>query len=170
VLLTWKTVSEKNNDFFDVQVSANGVDFESLAKVKGAGNSNKEKSYNFNHENAFNMGVSGASLFYRLAQHDFDGKVNHSHIIRIDPSIENVTYLKVLPNPNNGTFTLATEPSVSIEGGLRLMNSMGEVVWQNDEPLTSHETVIHLNLPNGIYFLQTVVNETKVHVKILIAN
>ena len=40
VVLTWATASEINNDYFTVERSSDGVSFEPIAEIKGAGNSN----------------------------------------------------------------------------------------------------------------------------------
>ena len=40
VNVSWSTASETNNNYFTVERSADGMNFEPLANVKGAGNSN----------------------------------------------------------------------------------------------------------------------------------
>lgn len=93
--LSWTTASETNNEYFEVQHSTDGRQFEAVGQVKGYGNSNTERDYYFSHE------VSGSAIsYYRLKQVDFDGKYEYSGIIsvrsendRLDESIA------VSPNP-----------------------------------------------------------------------
>lgn len=94
--LNWVTASEVNNDFFTVEKSEQGIDFHSIARVSGAGNSTKQLSYS-----AVDAAPYEGINYYRLKQTDFDGKFSYSTIVSVDitalPS-ENQLY----PNPNDG--------------------------------------------------------------------
>ncbi|HZG01705.1 MAG TPA: T9SS type A sorting domain-containing protein, partial [Chitinophagales bacterium] len=68
VLLNWRTESELNNHYFDVQRSADGFHFESIGSLEGHGTSVTAHNYNFTDAEPF-AGVS----YYRLRQVDFDG-------------------------------------------------------------------------------------------------
>ena len=65
---SWITASENNNDFFTIERSKDGTNWEEAGRVEGAGNSNTELSYGFIDE----IPYSGIS-YYRLSQTDFDG-------------------------------------------------------------------------------------------------
>ena len=80
--LTWKTVSEFNNDFFTVEKTTDGHSFFSIGNIKGAGNSNEEIKYVLNDED-----VHDKLNYYRLRQTDFDGEFSYSHLISIDNRI-----------------------------------------------------------------------------------
>jgi hypothetical protein len=41
----WATASETNNDYFTIERSINGIDFEGAGQVKAAGNSTKVLNY-----------------------------------------------------------------------------------------------------------------------------
>jgi hypothetical protein len=66
---SWTTASEINNSHFDIEHSLDGINFEVIGKVKGSNETDFDKSYNFVHKN-----VQEGVNFYRLTQHDFDGK------------------------------------------------------------------------------------------------
>ena len=68
VRLTWETASELNNDFFDVERSQNGLNFEKIGTVKGNGNSNILNQYTFLDKDPY-VGFN----YYRLKQVDYDG-------------------------------------------------------------------------------------------------
>jgi len=68
-LLKWQTVSEINNDRFEIHKSNDGKDFSFLAAIEGSGNSNSPIDYQFNHT----APVAGIT-YYELLQFDFDGK------------------------------------------------------------------------------------------------
>jgi hypothetical protein len=69
VNLKWETASEINNDYFSIERSNDGVNFETVATIKGANNSTINKEYSFTDETPL-FGTS----YYRLKQTDFDGK------------------------------------------------------------------------------------------------
>jgi len=64
----WTTGSEIDNDFFTLERSFDGLNFEAIAKINSQGNNNAEQFYEFNDEDA----AAGAS-FYRLSETDMDG-------------------------------------------------------------------------------------------------
>ncbi|MBI1835702.1 MAG: hypothetical protein HYR91_00400, partial [Flavobacteriia bacterium] len=81
VKVNWKTANELDNDFFNVERSFDGIDFNLICEVDGAGNSNHVISY-FYIDNEFQKGVN----YYRLRQTDFNGKTTLSKIVSIDMS------------------------------------------------------------------------------------
>lgn len=76
--LSWTTWTETNNDFFTLERSLNGTDFEMVDIVEGAGNSNQPLTYNLTDE----MPYSGTS-YYRLKDTDFSGKSTYSDVIAV---------------------------------------------------------------------------------------
>ena len=75
VRLNWTTASEKNNNLFEIEKSADGVNFEKLTSVAGAGDSDVKIDYHRYDERPF-LGDN----YYRLKQIDFDGKFEYSDI------------------------------------------------------------------------------------------
>ncbi|MBP6390536.1 MAG: T9SS type A sorting domain-containing protein [Flavobacteriales bacterium] len=74
--LFWTTASEHDNDRFEVERSADGVSFETLGSVPGAGNSQVQRDYAFDDREPLD-GVN----YYCLKQVDFDGQYVHSPVI-----------------------------------------------------------------------------------------
>jgi len=64
----WVTATEINNDFFTLERSKDGENWEAAGTVDGAGDSNTELSYAFVDDAPY-YGIS----YYRLRQTDFDG-------------------------------------------------------------------------------------------------
>jgi len=65
--LSWNTTSEKNNAFFKIERSSDGVNFNEVGRVIGAGNSNELKAYSYTDQYP-SRGVN----YYRLTQVDFN--------------------------------------------------------------------------------------------------
>jgi hypothetical protein len=86
VRIEWSTLSETNNDYYTVERSKNGKDFEPINKISGAGNSNELLNYMI-YDNSPYIGLS----YYRLKQTDFDGKFTYSTIrhVRFNKSNSN---------------------------------------------------------------------------------
>lgn len=95
IILEWTTASELNNDYFDIQHSADGVDFESIGTEKGNGTTNELITYQIIDKSP-RLGVN----YYRLRQVDFDGAEEIHPVIRVTndfhrSSIDVIFY----PNP-----------------------------------------------------------------------
>ncbi len=67
VQLIWETASEINNQYFEIEHSLNGIDFEMIGRVEGNGTTNFNQKYNFVHLNP-----SVGNNYYRLKQMDYD--------------------------------------------------------------------------------------------------
>ncbi len=97
VLLKWVTGSEKNNDYFSIMKSGDGINYAKLANVKGAGNSTSPKAYSCTDQTPFN-----GENYYYLSQTDFDGTTVSFKSIAIHFESENSDAdrtLHVFPNP-----------------------------------------------------------------------
>ena len=92
--IEWKTVSEKNNDYFVLEHSNGGAEFEMIAVIDGAGNSSELLSYQFRHNNP------KSTEYYRLRQVDFDGATSYSEIISV--RAKDPMSLTMYPNPSSG--------------------------------------------------------------------
>ncbi|XOV67868.1 MAG: lamin tail domain-containing protein [Fluviicola sp.] len=74
-LLTWQTVTETNNDYFAIEYSADGYNFQTLAEIDGAGTTTAPQFYQFRVESIeLNQG------YFRLRQVDFDGTEDISQL------------------------------------------------------------------------------------------
>jgi hypothetical protein len=99
--VTWETATEINNDYYLVEKSKNGVDFELLGQVKGAGNSLSKLNYSITDEKPYN-GI----IYYRLKQVDFNETFNYSKIASVDFNSSKDFSFDVYPNPNKELILL----------------------------------------------------------------
>ncbi|MFK7775058.1 MAG: T9SS type A sorting domain-containing protein [Saprospiraceae bacterium] len=153
ILLNWSTASEVNNDYFQIEHSIDGVQFERIEQVDGVGNSVQINHYNITHKNPAN-GVN----YYRLKQVDFDGLFAYSDIVSIGFRNEN-NEVAVFPNPFTETIFVKIPSSESSypfnsERTIKIFDIYNRLVQSNRLP-TNDET-INLNLSrlsDGIYFI-----------------
>ena len=78
-ILHWSTASEDNNDYFTIEKTKDGIDWEIVTRESGGGNSSNQLYYSFVDEN-----VESIINYYRLKQTDYDGNFKYSDIISID--------------------------------------------------------------------------------------
>ena len=69
-VIEWQTASEINCDYYLVERSSDGISWEPVAYIQGAGNSNEVSTYSW----ADNYDSKGTALYYRLTQFDYDGE------------------------------------------------------------------------------------------------
>lgn len=101
VVLSWATVTETNNNFFTLLKSYDAVNFEQIALINGAGNSNSLTEYNYSYHESSDV------VYYKLKQTDFDGNYSYSDIIALNCFDKNKEY-KIIPNPaKNGMFIVS---------------------------------------------------------------
>jgi hypothetical protein len=97
VQLNWSTASETNNDYFTIERSTNGIDFEEIENLAGAGNSSVILDYSAIDKNPI-LGTS----YYRLKQTDFNGDFSYSDIVSVQFEGTKPNNIRLFPNPNNG--------------------------------------------------------------------
>ncbi|WP_448518214.1 hypothetical protein [Rhodoflexus sp.] len=105
VEITWQTAWERDNDYFEVEKSRDGINFQSIARVEPKGRngfSNSIQNYVHYDEQPW-LGKN----YYRLKQVDFDGTTTFSKIEvvvfernALAPTAGN---MEVYPNPFNNT-------------------------------------------------------------------
>lgn len=78
IQLHWQTQSEQNNDYFTISHSSDGMNFEPIGTVKGAGNSNELVNYQFTHERP-SRGIN----YYKLTSTDYDGTTYNKGIASV---------------------------------------------------------------------------------------
>lgn len=133
--IKWTTLTETNNDYFNVERSTDGKKFFSIKTVKGAGNSGEVRNYTAIDANPIN-----GTNYYRLKQTDFNGKYAYSEVKSVKFTNLKESILKIYPNPviNKTTFSLATESAavqmvVSGIDGKIVIKETGSVDYLNQK-------------------------------------
>ena len=159
--IEWQTASEINNDYFTVERSADGEQWEELLSITGAGNSNSILSYQAIDPNPYSK-----TSYYRLKQVDFDGKSEVFNIIPIDNNEYQNTEQVVYPNPCEETITLNTTNSELEFETLRIYNTVGENVTADVRLFIKNDLEIEFDmssLPSGVYFIMSENSSKKIY-------
>lgn len=149
--ITWQTASEKHNDYFTVERSKDGINFEAIAIVKGSSNSNFIINYG---ETDF-APINGIS-YYRLKQTDQNGNFTYSRAVSVNYHFT-TTELKVFPNPNNGDFEINLVGFENKEVLIVVKDVAGKeyfskvVLTQKEDELIAVDKAG--NLPPGVYLV-----------------
>ncbi len=149
VVVTWKTATELNNDYFSIERSSDGMSYGSIGEVKGAGNSNVVTEYEFVDEKPLN-GIT----YYRLKQTDFDGLNETFRPVSVEMKMGKEPQISVYPNPFTGN-QVHIKSNVPIDGMIRVIDQNGSEVYRETTNGGGQELTVTLRdqLPKGIYFL-----------------
>ncbi len=154
VELTWITAAEINNEGFEVQKSQDGIDWQAIAFVEGAGNTIQSQTYTFLDREIW----SGTSL-YRLKQIDFDGQFEYSNVVSVN-SETGTSQFSVQLYPNPTTHFITIETSLGYQPVfLSIYNSNGQLIA--NQQVIDQSVDVSL-LPQGTYLakIQMPNNET----------
>ncbi|MDB5257825.1 MAG: hypothetical protein JWM14_2520 [Chitinophagaceae bacterium] len=158
--LIWKTAMELNNDYFDLQRSTDGIHFYSIAEIKGAGTSNSTLSYPYRDKE-----VTSGLVYYKLAQHDYDGTISYSKIVAVHFDKAGSTPVVVAPNPFSSSFVLSK--IFSEAATVSVYDIYGRLLEQKVTSAEEFSLTLGEGLANGSYIVQylTGSNAYTIHVE-----
>jgi hypothetical protein len=139
VLVEWETSNEVNNDYFIVEKSTDGKNFEYVGKINGNGNTNTTSNYQF-----VDKKPSVGFTYYRLKQFDLNGNYKYSDLRMVNFSSDNI--ISIYPNPNNGQFTVYALNAGNYE--INILDLSGRLVYTSST--SSIETSLEANLQPGL--------------------
>lgn len=157
VELNWQTAQEINNDYFTVERSKDGHQWEKVVDVQGRGKASMTTNYSTKDYSPY----KGTS-YYRLKQTDFDEKASYSSVVAI--RIDEVAMVNIYPNPTQGLVTVTGEGSVLND--ITIFNAAGQDVTQLVAIQKQGERRIEIditNLSDGLYFIKTATTVDKIY-------
>ena len=158
VLLEWATSSERDNNYFGIERSSDGIHFTQIGTVNGNRNSQNKQDYSY-----ADLNVPKEILYYRLAQYDLDGKVSYSSIKTVNNSSD--MELSVAPNP----FTNTTSLFIAGAKGLvqiKVLDLQGKIL-QSFSKDAGEEIIVGNNLSAGFYIIEATNNSSVVKYKVV---
>ena len=152
VILNWETISELNNNVFEVERSSVASAWVRIGTIPGAGNSNSNNNYSFTDSKLPGIG----RYFYRLKQIDNSGQYKYSNTAEIIYSAPLAFSLSQnYPNPFNPNTTINYSLGNAGHILLNVYNSIGsKVATLVDENEGAGNYSIQFNgsnLASGIY-------------------
>ncbi|TVQ10323.1 MAG: hypothetical protein EA361_14070 [Bacteroidetes bacterium] len=135
VLLTWQTATEINNDFFTVLRSTDGMYFQPLGQLPGAGNSNQVQSYSY-HDSHPKPSIN----YYKIRQTDFDGTTGYSHVVAVEAFQGND--VRMFGHKGQIYFYIPQNSSGSWD--YQIFSLQGKLIGQGDF-VTLHDATSHVH-------------------------
>lgn len=90
-LIHWATTSETTNDYFELFHSSNGLDWNKIASIKGAGTTTETNSYE-----VFHRDLEIGNNYYKLFSVDFDGSTHFKGIRMLKVASTDFAYFNAL--------------------------------------------------------------------------
>jgi len=146
VLLTWQTASELNSNYFIVERSNDGVNFENIAVINAAGNSNTLLTYSFT-DNSPAIGNN----YYRLKQVDVDAQYQYFKTVVVNLSDGSHSVISIYPNPSDINTTI--ELYESNFQTLYIKDATGKTIEEIVSNNLSSLKISTSHLAAGIYYV-----------------
>ena len=151
-LVTWKTASESNSDYFVLERSRDGIHWTEIAELKAAGTSNKE-----NHYTHYDLGAGRYfEGYYQLTQVDYDGKFKIYNPVSVQCNKEAEYQVAVYPNPVTDKMLVTVYSLKPSHIEIDLTNLSGQILTQREFELEKGMNVFEFDLASykkGLYII-----------------
>ena len=160
VKLRWTTAYETNNDYYTIERSADGINFQTVAKINSNGNTSAKTSYSAKDVHT-NSGVS----YYRLKYTDLENHSDYSNLITVNFGM-NAMEISIYPNPNSGVFTIK---GAKANSQLSIFKVDGKVILKTK--IVQNNPVIDLTKQaNGAYFIDVLNQGVRTTKKVIVVH
>ncbi|MBC7863138.1 MAG: T9SS type A sorting domain-containing protein [Bacteroidia bacterium] len=152
VCLNWATATEHNNDFFTIDKSKNGTDFEFVSQTDAVGNSFSTSTYS-----SIDVSPYEGISYYRLKQTDVNGTYTYSNLVPAE--FISAAHIIVYPNPNSGTMQVSYSLKAEEKGEFTIYDAVGKQV--SSFRLPNSEKTFSINaadIEDGVYFFKYIIN------------
>ncbi|TND08304.1 MAG: PKD domain-containing protein [Bacteroidetes bacterium] len=150
--LYWETASEINNDYFTIEKTSDGVNFETVMVVDGGGTSSQPLHYIARDDNPF-----GGISYYRLKQTDFNGGFSYSPFAPVEITAGLVFDMQVFPNPAEEHTRISITGTGNELLSLSVVNALGSLIYEEEIMLKNGKSVFDLEttqtFPPGVYMV-----------------
>jgi hypothetical protein len=152
ITLNWKTATEHNSDYFEIQKSRDGINWSKLTTLNSVGNSNQITDYTTKDENAID-----GNNYYKLIQYDIDGQFKEHGPINVVCNGNSKGYFSIFPNPSSGDFQVVLNNKQMIgDGTLIVRDSKGSEVFSLNVSIIKGINlfdVSNIKLLSGVYYV-----------------
>jgi hypothetical protein len=153
VTVNWSTASEMNNDYFIVERSADGYNFEFLAQVQGGGNTTS-----LNHYSTLDRSPYSGVSYYRLTQVDYDGESETFTPVSVVNPTATMDNISIYPNPASHSFAVVLQAKNSETVTINIIDLTGKLIRQEQHELVRGENGLIFKVENelsrGTYIIQ----------------
>jgi len=169
--MKWVVETERNNDYFTIERSINGLDWESISTVPSIGDHTFRTTYNFLDNTE---AVNGSPiLYYRLSQTDYNGTSEVVSITAVNGrgQLMDGFLMNVVPNPVvNESISLSIESAYDTFGTFHIKDAQGKEIYMKRASLVKGANIVSLEnseLIPGVYYVEFLNQETLEIVKFI---
>lgn len=152
VHVSWTTATEQNTIQFDIERSADGIQYTTLGHVAAEGNNGTGSDYTFLDEKP----LTGRA-YYRIKTIDRDGHIGYSRLSMVMVDDSTLTPLNAYPNPARDFAVIDLQGQTLIRH--RIINTQGSTM---SIPSRVENNLLHLDtssLMQGIYVVEIIAGD-----------
>lgn len=163
IRLLWKTNTEVNTSYFDIERSYDGSHFTKIGEVEASGIATGA-FYSYNDKT-----YSGPVVYYRLKQVDLLGQATYTNTIIINSETNN--HITVRNNPFRTSLELDISASAPSKLVIHLLDATGKLVHQQTTTVSGNDvlrvTPGNGKLSAGLYIIKATLNGKTVTRKVI---
>jgi len=148
-ILKWISLDERDNAFFEVERSVDGVNYSPIYRIAGQGNSKSEKDYQF-------VDISPTTRdFYRLKMISGAGKNGYSNVVKVDRESSTNSKL-ILGNIVNNQLALQINNVKQQSVSIKIVDAIGKELYRQNTKINSGDNLLNIstaNIAKGFYYL-----------------
>ena len=153
IALLWKTSSEINSNYYEIQRSKDGQNFSKIGNVYARGTSALLNSYSFKDITPFK-----GTNYYRLSMVDLDGKMSYSKTVAVNVKVTHsftTGYARLSSETKKINFTLNSDREQNVRAAIT--DVTGRIYFTESLQLQAGTNSFNKNIPafsKGIYYLK----------------
>lgn len=152
VALEWITGTESDNDYFILERSEDGRNFEVVKHIESQGDNTSEQHYQYLDTKA-NRGIN----YYRISQKDLSNKIDTYKIIEV--TFEHVGDINIYPNPAINDIIINL-PVTAEHATINVFDRTGKLVMTQDTSADNGLVNMQVTaLPAGYYMLVVIAGD-----------
>ncbi|MFK7806322.1 MAG: T9SS type A sorting domain-containing protein [Saprospiraceae bacterium] len=163
VQLSWVTNTDYKNDYFEVEHSLDGNNFDLLEEVVSISDSENYMNYQNKDANA-KVGVN----YYRLKQYFKDGTYRYSEIREVAFDLD-VNEFTIYPNPTDDQVFVNLKDFVGNAGVINIYNGLGQMVYSQKLEVIGDAPVriSTQDFSNGVHAVSVQIEDKKTMTELL---
>jgi len=158
--IEWQTASEINNEYFEIERSIDGRNFEPIGTVEGKGTSYGLANYQFVDR------LPSTMSYYRLRQVDFDGAFEYSDVISVSRGARGGDDFSVYPIPARDRLNIEYSAAEADEMNISVISITGKVLTTQTVTNQKGRNLFNIDsadLVSGTYILRIETGETQIN-------
>lgn len=163
LLVQWTTLTESNNNHFNIMESGDGAIFQKIGEIKGHGSCVTPSHY------SFSTSIETESAYLRIDQMDNNGYLKTGPVIAVNCNNQDEIPV-LLPNPSNGNFAISAFLLSNCTVSMQMYNALGQEVnaYSEQAPSGNYRKEFNMGLTTGAYWIRLQLGEKYYTLKFII--